>query len=157
MRLPPLMAIAFERRGRRATGVAVGLLLVVASGCGLDEARKNAVSPILGDGISDEIDALELVDPLFHEKLDDCVSNVQLKALGGDPEWQQVWQDSGQDVSVYRQRCEHLAKNEPDEFRALHLEWVAFEASTSTGVSEPGLLPPTAPPAVSAPMTTPPR
>ena len=102
-----------------------------ASGCGLEEARDGAASPILGDGVSDEIDALEVVDPLIREKLDDCVDYGQLQAFAGDPEWQRVWQDSGQTVAGYRRYCERLANNEPDKFRAIHLEWEAFKTSAS--------------------------
>jgi hypothetical protein len=128
---PPFLAAARARRGRASGYLLVGVLLLAASGCGLEEARDGAASPILGDGVSDEIDALEVVDPLIHEKLDDCVDYGQLQAFAGDPEWQRVWQDSGQTVAGYRRYCERLANNEPDKFRAIHLEWEAFKTSTS--------------------------
>ncbi|GEM_PF-3852338 len=123
--------------GRRAGAVLAGALALAGAGCGLDEARDNAASPILGAGISDEIDALEMLDPQIREKIGDCIESAQFKSFNGDPEWRQVWIDGGETVFGLRKRCEFLAKNRPDEFAAIHTEWVAWELSTGARRASP--------------------
>ena len=115
---------------RWAGGLLAGALTLAGSGCGFDEARDNAASPILGAGISDEIDALAVLDPGIHDKIDDCIDSAKFKSFNGDPEWRQVWIDGGETVFGLRKRCEYLAKNRPDEFAAIHAEWAQWQRST---------------------------
>ena len=127
-----------KRVGRCGAVTGLLVLVVATSGCGLDpNARSGAPSAIYGAGISDEIDALEILDPQIHDKIDDCVESASFKAFNGDPEWQQVWVESEQSVEGFRQRCERLAKHEPDRFTAIHTEWAAWESSTGAGSPDP--------------------
>ena len=131
--------VVLTQRARRFATATVSLaFVIVASGCGVDpNARADAPSAIFGAGISDEIDALEILDPQIRDKIGDCVESAKFKAFNGDPEWQQVWVDSDESVAAFRQLCERLAKREPDRFSAIHTEWVAWELSTGARQSSP--------------------
>jgi hypothetical protein len=110
-------------------GVLVGSLLLVSVGCAVKPgSHAEGANPILGGGISDELDALAIVDPEVHAKVDDCVESAKFAIYGGDPEWQRTWIDVGESDIGLRGFCEKLASRDPATFDRIHTDWVAWEA-----------------------------
>ena len=110
-------------------GVLVGSLLLLSVGCAVKPgSHAGGANPILGGGISDELDALAIVDPEVHAKVDDCVESAKFAIYGGDPEWQRTWTDVGESDIGLRGFCEKLASRDPATFDQIHTDWVAWEA-----------------------------
>ncbi len=129
-------------------GVIAGSLLLVSVGCAVKPgSQAGGANPILGSGITDEIDALAMLDPEIHAKVDDCVDSAKLKAYGGDPVWQRTWIDVGESDVGLREFCENLASRDPAAFAQIHTEWIAWEAlvAAGSGVPAPAPIPETVP------------
>jgi hypothetical protein len=120
--------------------VVTGSLLLVLVGCAV-KPGSDAVgaNPILGGGISEEIDALAILDPQVHAKVEDCVDSAKLKVYGGDPMWQRTWIDVGESDVGLRNFCESMAARDPATFDKIHTDWVAWEAfvDAESGVPAP--------------------
>ena len=119
-------------------------------------SHAGGANPILGGGISDEIDALAIVDPEVHAKVDDCVDSAKFKAYGGDPVWQRTWVDVGESDVGLRDFCESMAARDPATFDKIHTDWVAWEAFVATENAVPAPTPVPAPTTIPTPTTPPP-
>ena len=114
-------------------GILTGSLLLGSVGCAVKPgSHAGGANPILGGGISDELDALAIVDPEVHAKVDDCVDSAKFKAYGGDPVWQRTWVDVGESDVGLRDFCESMAARDPATFDKIHTDWVAWEAFVAT-------------------------
>ncbi len=120
---------ARQRMLELRVGVVTGALLLVSVGCAVKPgSHAGGANPILGAGISDELDALAIVDPQVYAKVDDCVDSAKLKVVGGDPVWQRTWLDVGESDVGLREFCENMASRDPAAFDKIHTDWVAWEA-----------------------------
>jgi hypothetical protein len=117
------------RRQDVRVGVLIVSLLLVSIGCAVKPgSQARGADSILGGGISDGFDALAIVDPEVHSKVEDCIDNANLKIYTGDPYWQQTWTDVGESDVGLRGFCENLAARDPATFDKIHTDWVAWEA-----------------------------
>jgi hypothetical protein len=122
------IVVASARRTDLRVGVLIGSLLLLSTSCDVKPgSHAGGVDPILGGGISNELDALALVDPDVYAKVDDCVDSAEFKIYTGDAEWQRTWIDVGESRFGLRQHCEKLAAQHPSEFDQIHVDWVAWE------------------------------
>ena len=116
-------------------GVLAGSLLLSSVGCAVKPGSDAAgANPILGGGIADEIDALAIVDPEVHAKVEDCVDSAKFKVYSGDPAWQSTWIDVGESDVGLRDFCESMAARDPATFDKIHTDWVAWEAFVTADV-----------------------
>ena len=119
-------------------GVVTGALLLVSVGCAVKPgSHAGGANPILGAGISDELDALAIVDPEVHAKIDDCVDSARLRVYNGDPVWLRTWTDVGESDVGLRDFCANMASRDPARFDEIHTEWVAWEAFVAASNAVP--------------------
>ena len=119
-------------------GVLTGSLLLGSIGCAVKPgSHAGGANPILGGGITDELDALAILDPEVHAKVDDCVDSAKLKIYGADPVWQRTWIDVGESDVGLRDFCENMASRDPAAFKQIHTDWAAWEAFVAAGSGEP--------------------
>jgi hypothetical protein len=123
-------------------GILTGSLLLVSVGCAVKPgSHAEGANPIFGAGISDELDALAIVDPAVHAKVDDCVDSAKFKVYSGDPVWQQTWIDVGESDVGLRDFCEKMAARDPATFDKIHTDWVAWEAFVAAENATPETVP----------------
>ena len=115
-------------RGARTVALTCALLLV-SIGCAVKPGSEaGGVNPIYGGGISNDFDALAMVDPDVRSKVEDCIDNANFKIYTGDAYWQSTWVDAGESEAGLRRFCEKLASRDPAAFDKIHTDWVAWEA-----------------------------
>ena len=128
-------SVVSTRLRNMRVGVISGLLLLSTVGCAVKPGADTAgANPILGGGITDEIDALAIIDPEVHAKVEDCVDSAKFKVYSGDPAWQSTWLDVGESDAGLRGFCESMAARDPATFDKIHTDWVAWEAFVAADV-----------------------
>lgn len=67
--------------------------------------------------------------PLPGPEVESCVEQTMYYAFLGNEFWRQAWDDLGQDIDRLRANCADLARTDPELLTAMHVDWLAVEAT----------------------------